>query len=287
MTLLVLFNQPTGGATSYTLTANAGVYALTGGSASLKVGRKITANAGSYSLTGGSASLKVARTLSALAGSYSLSGGSANLTKSGGPASYTITANPGAYAITGASVSLKVARSLSATAGSYTLSGGSAVLTKAAAGPQSYTLTANPGSYSITGASATLSWSGEAKSASNEIELRPWYVRRGKKLHIFATAQEADGFIEAEKAAQEAVEQAQRTSRRARKRLRERVFSREALPVQTIEIDRLAEVAGRFGVKVDMPALVETQDWESVMLVQQMALAMQEEEDLELLLLSL
>jgi len=238
MTLLVLFNQPTGGATSYTLTANAGVYTLTGGSASLTVGRKITANAGSYSLTGGSASLKVSRTLSALAGGYSLSGGSAVLTKTGG-------------------------------------------------GPQSYTLTASQGSYSITGASATLSWSGEAKSASNEIELRPWYVRRGKKLHIFATAQEADAFIEAEKAAQEAVEQAQRTSRRARKRLRERVFSREALPVQTIEIDRLADVAVRFGVQVDMPSLVAAQDWEKVLHVHQMAMAMQEEDDLDLLLLSL
>lgn len=82
------------GGGAYSLTALAGSYSLTGGSATPKVGRKVTALAGSYALTGGSAVLTkaaapTAYALTALAGSYSLTGGTASITWSGGTATDT------------------------------------------------------------------------------------------------------------------------------------------------------------------------------------------------------
>lgn len=124
-----------------------------------------------------------------------------------------------------------------------------------------------------------------APAYSAEIELRRWYVRRGKRLHIFASGQDADAFLEAEQAAQEAVEKAQRTSRRARKRLRERVFTADALPEQTVEIDALAGLVDRYSIPVDLPELLAQQDYARVLEIMALALEMQEEDDIEMLLL--
>lgn len=124
-----------------------------------------------------------------------------------------------------------------------------------------------------------------APAYSAEIELRRWYVRRGKRLHIFASGQDADAFLDAERAAQAAVEKAQRTSRRARKRLRERVFTADALPQQTVEIDALAGLVERYNIHADIPALLARQDYDRFMQIVAMAIEMQEEEDIEMLLL--
>lgn len=120
---------------------------------------------------------------------------------------------------------------------------------------------------------------------SAEIELRRWYVRSGKRLHIFVSGEDADAFIDAEKAAQEAVEKAQRTSRRARKRLRERVFTVDALPQQTVEIDALAGLVERYSIPVNLPALLAQQDYARVMEIMALAMEMQDEDDIEMLLL--
>lgn len=299
----------TSGAVNYTLTALAGSYALTGGTASLKVGRRITALAGSYSLTGGTATLKVARTLVANAGTYSITGSSATLTKSTGSIAYTLTAlagsysltggtaslsvgrkltaNAGTYALTGGNASLSVGRKITALAGSYSITGGSAVLTKTGVGPTAYTLTALAGSYSITGGSATLTWSGEsARSYSNEVELKPrrFYVRRGKQILLFNSAEEADQYIEAQELADKAIQDAQRTSRRARKRLRDRVVQVE--PLQTVDIPQVAQLVNRFDISVDLPKLIEQQAWERVMQIHALAMELQDEEEVLMLLLA-
>jgi hypothetical protein len=146
----------TSGSVAYSLTATAGTYALTGGTASLKIGRKITASAGTYALTGGTASLKTGRSLTASAGSYALTGGSATLTKSTAGISYALSALAGSYGLTGGTASLLVGRKLTANAGTYSLTGGSATLTKSGA-VVNYSLTGNAGSYSLTGGSAALS----------------------------------------------------------------------------------------------------------------------------------
>ena len=124
---------------------------------------------------------------------------------------------------------------------------------------------------------------------SNEVELRNpkrWYVKREKQILVFNSAHEADAFIEAEKAAKEAIEKAQRTSRRARKRLRERVYKVAGVaPVQTIEIDRLGEMVGRFNVPVNLPEILAQQDYAHVLRILEAVLMMQDDEDIELLLL--
>lgn len=129
MLLFIQQNLQAGG-TSYTLTGLAGTYSLSGGSASLKVGRAITANAGTYSVNGGTATLKVGRSLTASAGTYSLTGGSA---------------------------ALSVGRKLTASAGSYSITGSSATLTKAT-GATAYSLTGLAGSYVIAGSPAVMAY---------------------------------------------------------------------------------------------------------------------------------
>jgi hypothetical protein len=114
---------------------------------------------------------------------------------------------------------------------------------------------------------------------------RRWYVRRGKKLHIFATAQDADAFIEAEEQAQEVVDRANKASRMARKRIRDKVFTGDSLPIQTIEVDRLQEAIAAFNLPIDLPSFVANQDWEQVVRTMLEVQQAQDEEDVEMLLL--
>jgi hypothetical protein len=113
---------------------------------------------------------------------------------------------------------------------------------------------------------------------------RKWYVRRGRKLLVFETAQDADAFIEADRIADEIVAKAQNTSRQARRRLREKVY--KPLPVQTVDTDRLAQLVSQFSIAVDFPALMVQQDWERVLQIMAIALQMQEDEDIEILLMA-
>jgi hypothetical protein len=130
-----------------------------------------------------------------------------------------------------------------------------------------------------------ISTASQATGYSAEVELRRWYVKRGKKLHIFATAQDADAFLEAEQAAQEAVAKAQKTSRLARKRVR-KAFKLDALPTQTIQIDALESLVDRYQLPVSLPSLIVQQDWEQVVRIMLEVQQMQDEEDLEMLLLA-
>ena len=124
---------------------------------------------------------------------------------------------------------------------------------------------------------------------SNEVELRSpkrWYIKREKQIFVFNSASEADAFIDAEQTAKEAIEKAQKTSRRARKRLKDRVFKVAGVaPVQTIEIDRLGEMVGRFNVPVNLPEILAQQDYAHVMRILEIVMRMQDEDDIELLLL--
>jgi len=204
------------------------------------------------------------------------------LTATGGV--YSLTASAGSYSITGVAATVAKGRVLSASSGAYAVSGVAATIAKSTV--VNYAIAANAGAYVVSGADASISRSGgSAPSYTNEIEIRKWYVRRGKRLHIFQSGEDADAFIEAEEAAQKAVEQAQRTSRRARKRLRERVFTADALPQQTVEIDALSGLVERYGINADIPALLARQDYERFMQVVALAIEMQEEEDIEMLML--
>lgn len=126
----------------------------------------------------------------------------------------------------------------------------------------------------------------EEPSFSQEIELRRYYVKRGKRILLFNNAQEADAWLEADRLADEALEQAQRTSRRARKRLREKVYRVAVQPLETLELPLLQSMVGRYAIDVDLPALIAQEAWERVMQIHALAMQMLDDEEIELLLLA-
>lgn len=119
---------------------------------------------------------------------------------------------------------------------------------------------------------------------SNEVILKPWYIKRKKKILLFNSAQEADAFLASEELAEQAIQEAQKTSRRARKRLRDKLITVE--PIQTVDVDQLAQAVEHFSIPVDLPYLLAQQDFERVMQILALARDMQDEEDVELLLLA-
>jgi hypothetical protein len=166
------------GTTAYYLTADGGVYAVTGTAVGEKRGLKILSSGGSYLLVGTAAGLRIARKISSAGGSYAVSGTAATgryarkLPLSGG--SYVVTGTADAlvavrklamagssYAITGAVETMQRGLALLAALGSYSVTGGS----------QSYKyirrikLTLEGGVYTTTGENATLvyGFSGEER----------------------------------------------------------------------------------------------------------------------------
>lgn len=194
MLLLISANLRGGSGTNYTLTGLAGSYALSGGTAVLKVARQVTANAGTYSLTGGTASLKVGRKITATAGSYSLTGGSATLTKTAGTIAYALSGNAGSYSLTGGNAGLVVGRSIVGNAGSYSLTGGDAVLTKT--GATNYTLTADAGVYSLAGGDAVLLWSGDVQIKQGGLGRLKAQFRKSETEEQKRLRREAQGIIQ-------------------------------------------------------------------------------------------
>jgi len=125
-----------------------------------------------------------------------------------------------------------------------------------------------------------------AESGGFDFTPRRSFVRRGKKIHLFNSAQEADAWLEAEEAAEQAIKEAQKTSRRARKRLRERVYRVvDVVPVETLELPLIASMVGQYSLPVDLPALIKQEAWDRVLQVHALAMEMQDEEDIELLML--
>ena len=119
-----------GGATGYTLTADAGAYTLSGQDATLLKTRVLTADAGSYAVGGQDASVLVGHKLTADAGAYSVAGQDATLTYVPvTPGSYTLTCDAGAYVLAGQDATLLRGRVVAADAGAYAISGADAELT--------------------------------------------------------------------------------------------------------------------------------------------------------------
>lgn len=136
------------GAAAYTLTADAGTFALTGVAAALRAARTLTAASGTFALTGNAANLLYGRKLAAGAGSFALTGNDATF-----PRTYRLAAAAGAYALTGNSAGLVKGFSLTASAGSFALTGIAAGLRRAvvlSAGTGSYALSGQPASFPLT-----------------------------------------------------------------------------------------------------------------------------------------
>jgi hypothetical protein len=108
------------------------------------------------------------------------------------------------------------------------------------------------------------------------------YVRRGKKVLLFNTPQEADQYLEAEQVANQAIEKAQKTSRRARKRFKEKIYP-AADSIDLIEIQQLAMI---FDVTYDLPSMFGDGDYTELFRIAEVLKQLQDEEDVELLLLA-
>lgn len=136
---------------------------------------------------------------------------------------------------------------------------------------------------------------------SQEYKVKKWYVRRGKKIHVFESAEDADNWLEAEEKANQAIEQARKSSGLTRTK-KQRVYKAldDVYEHEVIKLDSLAENAGKLGVDFDLQSLIRVEDWSEIariaLIVQnaqnerimqlelerQMA---QDDEDIELLLL--
>jgi hypothetical protein len=149
-----------GSGAPYTLTAEAGSFALTGQAVALTAARKITAEAGSFALAGQAVNLRAARVITAGAGTFALTGQDVALIYTPAGA-YTLAAGAGNFALTGQDVNLRAARKITAEAGSFALTGQAVNLLYTPAG--SYTLTADAGQFVLTGQNVTLRYSGAAE----------------------------------------------------------------------------------------------------------------------------
>lgn len=201
----------------------------------------------------------------------------------------------GADTISGA-VSAIVANSVAATDGADVLasSGGPVVALSGATtdGVDTVAATVSPivgfGSATANGEDIALGFvENGAGIPTNEVNLHPrrWYLKRGKRFLIFNTAADADAWAEAERAAERAVKAAQKTSRLARKRVRERIYAAAPTP-QVIDTSALRQLLMRLDVAVDIAPLIAQQNFNELVRLQLMALQMQDEDDVEMLLLA-
>lgn len=77
---------------------------------------------------------------------------------------------------------------------------------------------------------------GDGGGPARRSRKRGYYLRRKGEVLFFDSVEDAQAYVDAERAAERAIRQAQKTSRRARKRLRERVLGDLApTPAATIE----------------------------------------------------
>lgn len=144
---IALISLKGSGGASYSLTADAGSYTLTGQAAGTKFGRKLVAGQGTYTLTGSAASLLEGHVITCAQGSYTLTGSTAY-------ADYAITCASGSYTLSGQAAGTKAARKLAAAQGAYTLTGQDVALLYTT--PGAYSLAMGQGTYTLTGQAAAL-----------------------------------------------------------------------------------------------------------------------------------
>lgn len=115
---LVAVSWAPAASTTYTLTASAGTFSLSGQAAGLLVSRRLTCSAGTFSLSGQSASLNKVSRVAADAGVFLLSGQTANLL-----ANRSLTAANGTFTLTGQDADFALGKRILADVGTFSLSG--------------------------------------------------------------------------------------------------------------------------------------------------------------------
>lgn len=108
------------------------------------------------------------------------------------------------------------------------------------------------------------------------------YVKRGKQYLIFNTTDEADAYLVAEAA----IEAARKTSRKATRRTIQTFKAFQPEIVKVVATDVLDGLMQRFAVSYDLHRLQKTQDFASLHAIQERLAALQDDEDITLLLLA-
>lgn len=161
---------PEAAGSTYTLTADAASYSITGADASLIVNRKLIADTANIPIAGADATLTYTPiggptyTLTADAGSYAITGNATGLAFN-----RVLTADAGSYNVAGQAVGLAFNRVLSAATANIPVAGQDVTLTYTNNG-FTYTLSAEAGAFSVTGQDARLVWSGEQTTYSGGYE---------------------------------------------------------------------------------------------------------------------
>lgn len=173
--IIVIQMEATAGA--YTLTADAGSYAVTGTAASLERNRLIGAATAAYNVTGTAASLERGFLISAATAAYTVTGQDADFDYAraiiGGAGVYNVVgaaaaleralrlvADAGAYAVSGTNATLSPGKAIAAAGGGYVVTGQDAGLLRA------LLLAAAAGSYAVNGVAASLERALEVLAAS-------------------------------------------------------------------------------------------------------------------------
>lgn len=143
------------------ITADAGVYSITGFAASFLWDHKMPAAQGSYTYTGFASNLLRGYTLTAAQGSYVYTGISVNTLWG-----HLTTVDVGSYIVTGIAAVLHKGYTLLAVQGSYTISGKDVVFLR------SHVLNAEKGTYLYTGFAANTVYSEDAGGSKMEIRRR-------------------------------------------------------------------------------------------------------------------
>lgn len=106
-----------------------------------------------------------------------------------------------------------------------------------------------------------------------------YYIKRKGKILLFDSAEQADDYLAVEQQATVV------TSRGAKKRIAAKLV--KVAPIETIELEPVTELLSRYMPDVSLPNLLKMRDIEQVLKMQQQALLMQDDEDIELLLMTL
>ena len=122
-------------------------------------------------------------------------------------------------------------------------------------------------------------------SPSGEVVLqrKRVYIKRGKQYLIFNTLAEADSYA----AAEEAIETARQSSRGAARRKVKALNVPKPEVVPAVEPEKLEVMLERFNLPFNLSAAISKEDFAALHYIQEQLAIMQDDEDIELLLLTL
>lgn len=284
MTLLVVFNQPSGA--SNNVSPGVGNIVLTGYAPTVSRtttgGQSVAPSVGSITITGYAPTVAqtVNRAVSPAVGSIVITGYAPTIAQP-----KTVRPGVGSISITGyaPSVARTANQAVAPGVGSITITGYAPTVSRTTGGPQ--TVSPGVGQIVVTGYAPEVSQSGATAADTGDFMVRrpkKVYIRRRGNILLFDTAEQADAYIEAEEQAQEAIDKAK--SRGAKKRIAARVLKDVEKPEEVISIGALERAIDAQQLPFDMVALLKQQDYQRIAEIQRDIQRMIDEEE-ELLLL--